>query len=506
MKKITEKISIIVLITGIVFVYVWFITAGKIRSEWPHTHNYYELLSQSFLHGELYLLILPGPELLALQDPYDPALNKGLTIADATLYREKFYLNWGPVPALIISLVHLFTKKPIYDSFVVFGFLVGSLIFNTLIILWIKQRIFFDLPMWVVFPMILLVGLRHPIPWLLGRPAIYEAAITAGQFFLISGVYWGLSALETSPPNLWKLTLAGVSWSFAVGSRISLLVAVLFLFFVIILIILRQSQEMGWSKLHSVAIFLFVSQIIIGLLHLGFYNYVRFGSFFETGVQYTLTGGLNQHLLMQEEKLVSAKYIIPNFINYVSNGYNIKSEFPYLVALYGNSPANQIQNFNFKVEVLTGIIWALPFVLFSLYLGGKTIVDFFCKVVLFGRSLLRLPENNTDLSRMYVPIIFGGGSLLCFLPLLPFYGATMRYEEDFVPFLLLLSIWGFWRAFEEYSQSPIMRKYVVSFAVVLSTVSIFISFLLGITSYKDHFMTNNPELIVLIRSALNFVR
>ena len=505
MKKNAGKIAVFLTVFFIIICYQWFFTAGKMVTKWPRAKSYYDLQSRAFLSGQLHLLELPRPELLALSDPYDPFLNGGLVKSyDLTLYDGKYYLNWGPVPALIISVLHLvFTTKPIYDSFIVFGFVCGLLISNTLLILWLRGHIFTKLlPGWVVILAILLVGLGHPIPWLLGRPAIYEAAIIGGQFFLMSGLYWAISALEKPRPHLWRLFLAGTSWALVVGTRISLLITVLFFVITVIYVMLRQAQKNGWLDLYPFAIGCIIGPLLLSFLLLGLYNGSRFGSFFETGVQYTLTGGLNQYLLAQDGKLVSTEYVLPNLINYVGNGIGLKPVFPYLAALPGDSPANQIPNFNFRLEALSGIIWVLPFALFSLLPIIKFLAFIFQEILSLNRDLLGLIRSDAGLLHTYIPFLFGGGALFAFLPLLTFYGATMRYEEDFVPLLMLLSILGFWSIFEKYHQRTIEQRSIMIIGAILSLISIIIAFLLGITSYLNHFETHNYELMNRVRTSL----
>lgn len=503
MIKNRGKAVAFIIVFFIIICYQWFFTAGNMVTKWPRAKSYYDLQSRAFLGGQLHLLELPRPELLALSDPYDPVLNRGLIKSyDLTLYDGKYYLNWGPVPALIVSVFHLvFTSKPIYDSFIVFGFLCGLLILNMLLILWLREHIFTKLPGWVIILAILIVGLGHPIPWLLGRPAIYEAAITGGQFFLISGLYWSISALEKSHPNLWRLFLAGTSWALVVGTRISLLITVLFFVVTIIYIMFRQAQKNRWSDKYLLAIGCIIGPLLLSFLLLGFYNYSRFGSFFETGVQYTLTGGLNQHLLATEGKLVSGEYVLPNLINYIGNGIGLKPVFPYLAALPGDSPANQIPSFNFSLEVLSGIIWVLPFALFSLWPIIKFLSFIFQEIISRNRSLLGLIRSDAGLLQTYIPFLFGGGALFAFLPLLTFYGATMRYVEDFAPLLMLLSIWGFWSIFEKYHQRIIEQRSITIIGTILSITSIIIAFLLGITGYLNHFETRNSELINRTRNS-----
>src|ERR1700722_18001157 len=90
------------LLSCVAAVQLWVLTAGFIG--WPGYTNYYAQLTDSFLHGQLSLRTLPPPKLLALPDPYDPVANGPYRLHDAILFDGKYYLYWGPAPALIAAL------------------------------------------------------------------------------------------------------------------------------------------------------------------------------------------------------------------------------------------------------------------------------------------------------------------------------------------------------------------------------------------------------------------
>jgi hypothetical protein len=70
-------------------------------------------------------------------------------------------------------------------------------VFSALLILRLRQRLFPMLGWKYVIPAIAIAGFANPLPWLLNRPAIYEAAIAAGQFFLMAGLYFCFSAFAS---------------------------------------------------------------------------------------------------------------------------------------------------------------------------------------------------------------------------------------------------------------------------------------------------------------------
>src|SRR5271170_5690218 len=63
--------------------------------------RYYHFATDAMLSGQLSLKIIPPPQLLALPNPYDPALNQPYRLHDISLYRGKFYIYWGLSPCVL---------------------------------------------------------------------------------------------------------------------------------------------------------------------------------------------------------------------------------------------------------------------------------------------------------------------------------------------------------------------------------------------------------------------
>ena len=86
----------------IAYVYAFFISAGHFHY-WPLYNNYYNLLAEGFRKGQLNLTTSPSEELLAKANPLD-ATNQSLWLWDVSIYGGKYYLYWGPVPAILQAL------------------------------------------------------------------------------------------------------------------------------------------------------------------------------------------------------------------------------------------------------------------------------------------------------------------------------------------------------------------------------------------------------------------
>ena len=140
------KLSAIVLNVVIFLIYFWYASVGK----WELTYNeasYYNLLASAFRHGQLALEITPDPALLAFNDEslYEPSNREGIPVLwDATLYKGKYYLYWGPAPAILLTFVKFFYVEEVGDRFLTLFFLSGTLAFLSLIILNFQKNYFRD--------------------------------------------------------------------------------------------------------------------------------------------------------------------------------------------------------------------------------------------------------------------------------------------------------------------------------------------------------------------------
>src|SRR5688572_8349228 len=80
--------SIVLVIVG----YIWFITYGY-WTIWNPSTYFYDHLANAFSHGSLALEIEVNPELLSLENPYNPFERKGIDYPlDFSLYQGRYYL------------------------------------------------------------------------------------------------------------------------------------------------------------------------------------------------------------------------------------------------------------------------------------------------------------------------------------------------------------------------------------------------------------------------------
>jgi hypothetical protein len=275
----------------VILVYIWFASSGS-WINWVSPTRYYADLANGFKQGKLHLLTRPGTELLHLSNPYDPLSRGGVNApVDYSLYNGKFYLYWGPVPALILAILSPFIHGRVGDLYLVFGFVCGIFLCELLLAVTIWDRYFRDLPKWILALSILMLGLTAPWTYaLINEPngRIYEAAISGAQFFLLGSFLISVVAFKRAVPSSLSLAITGLLWALAIGTRLTMVLPIAFLMFMIAYQIwknTRPSLSTFTKEMISLSL-----PLLLCCICLGWYNWARFGSVTETGFSYALAG------------------------------------------------------------------------------------------------------------------------------------------------------------------------------------------------------------------------
>ena len=475
-------------LTWIVSIGTWF--------DWPDTTHYFHLQAQGFTSGQLHLLVEPSDQVLLLADPYTyENRNEIPYLWDVSLFDDNYYLYWGPTPGIITAALESLLKTDIGDQFLAYFFTIGAIAFSLLALRLIWNRYFQSLAAWTVMPLAFLICLGNPAPWLLGRPAVYEAAIASGQFFFMGGLLWFLLGL--SPGNRRNLfnTMSGVFFVGALGSRFTLLPGILILSLVGFVQVLRDDhgkRKVLITFLHRYSIH--YGLVFFGLILLAWYNYARFGNIFEFGHRYQLT---SWGMASSYRDFFSWRNILPNLYNYFLNGYRTLNVFPFIKPIWGVAGIPFLRATavaNYHAEQVAGILITSPIILV-----GCLPVFLACRKVwawldepeketrdVFVRFIS--DEGNTIYAGMLVLMI----SLLLPLSLISF--NSMRYLFDFSLTASLTSAMGIGIIFLSGKISAIFKGFLAILILVLSLYSSFVGILLGITSYGARFEHLNPEL------------
>ncbi|HET6845749.1 MAG TPA: hypothetical protein VFH29_02885 [Anaerolineales bacterium] len=458
----------------ILLIYVWFVSAGTWTTWISPTHLYADQ-ARGFLRGNLYIAMKVPEHLLTGIDPF--SLGKAhLGYLDVSFFKGRYYLYWGPVPALLLLLLHPIVAWRLGDLQVLMGLLASLLIVECLLLVVIWDRFFKQLPKSMLVLALLLVGLSNPATYMLDytRGArIYEASITGGQFFLMGGFLAAVTALGP-PLRPLRLAAAGILWALAAGTRATLVVPVGFMALMAAWWVLGADQR--WSKKLTQLIPLVVA-LGLGFACLGWYNWARFGSVTETGMYYQLNGTANWHEIYNQ--LFGPVFIPQNLYNYLLYPFSFGAEFPYIHAEYSRAApvfsSYALPSFYFAGKI-TGLVWTLPFAVFA----AIPLVGALKR--LRNRRLAENAPGTADARALnWIALTLCGTFLVAFGVLLSFFWATMRYLEDVVPALAILAVIGFWQGYVGIVRRPGQRRLYASAGVALAVLSIVVSTLIALS-------------------------
>ena len=471
----------------LLWAYIWIITIGRI-DKWPGGRDYYWMLTQAFQKRQTYLLVDPNPELLKLEDPYDLQQRKGLEyLWDTTLYNGKYYLYWGPVPAVLGVIVNFITARPVTDVGWVFSFIVGTALFSVMLLRKICQD--FEFPGWIFWGGALAAILNIPLVWLLTHPTYYEVSIAGGQFFMMAGFFLFYLAFRSASLHKGYLLLAALAFGLAGGTRVNLLPSVILLAFVIFWRIYRYHRRRLSASIPAFAATLIPLAIVA--CSLAWYNYIRFDSIFEFGHRYQLSG---LSITEDERDQISLNYILPNLYTYVFRLPSLSREFPFVTVpwikenmwpFFIHLPENY-----YYPEPVAGVLFVVPL------LG--------CTALLLLRLLWLLANGDISLVRgtwkanssrlLWFGLSVFGYILVQTFILFAFVSSSMRYLFDLSPALVLLSTMFVGYHVQAFEKNSSVVKAIVGLWLLASVLTVVAGFLIGFTGSQNNFLNKNPQL------------
>jgi len=472
----------------------WIISAGR-WTDWPGTTNYFHLLADGFRAGKTHLLVEPHPDLLALEDPY-PYENRAEIphLWDVSLFRGKYYLYWGPTPALVALALESLVGGELGDHELIWLFTTGSILWVLLLLWRMRRRFFADVPFWSGVVIAFGAALATPFPWLASRPEVYEAAIAGGQFFFLAGLYALLRAWLRPDGCSSCLAFAGACWSLAVGARITLAPVVMVLPLLYAAHRVRQEAERGSWRRGLQAVMPFLVLLALGATLLAAYNYARFGSIWELGHRFQLGRGDKATLY---KNLISLSNLPMNAYNYLLNPVRRIAVFPFVKPEWGKYaiPILRLEAPTvYHTEKVVGLLFSTPIILYSALPLVRWLNKLWRDWGAGGRqgASRSMPFRDRRVSQVYA--ILGLAALAEAGPLLFFTASTERHLMDLTPTLLLLSGIGLWNTLQALKGMPARRLLVALLACILTLATMIMGILLAVTGHGARFETQNPEL------------
>ena len=321
-------------------------------------------LVDAFRAGQVHLLDKPGDDLLALENPYDWSLRIEEQVPskwDHLLYDGKYYSYYGIAPVLILFLPYnLITDYyfPTPEAVLIFG--VIGIIFLSLLFIEIVKRFFPKLPLNFAICSLSILQLCSGIMYCFCSPLFYEIAQASGFMFTMMGLYFLVRSGVVGKGKIRKISLCASSFclSMAVLCRPTLalycVVALIFIAFGFFKN-LRSARDKASNPILS-SIGYLVSALtcfaLIGGVQMA-YNYMRFGSVLDFGIQYSLT--INDFTRSQYH----TDFVAIGFWNFLFAFPIIKPEFPFV---FSNFSTLDVNGYYFVANGnAIGLLWrALP--------------------------------------------------------------------------------------------------------------------------------------------------
>jgi hypothetical protein len=467
--------------------YVFVTSAGRL-TKWPSYASRVDQLAEAFRAGQLHLLVEPSPLLVAAQNPLDPA-NSGLWYWDASLYKGHYYFYHGPVPALLLAAAKsiLRISRPLGDETTTLALATLQLVAGAVLLERLARRLFDGIPILLVALAVIAFGLANPAPFILGRQEVYEAAIVGGHAFLLSGVVLAHEAIESARVARRSLVFsagAAVAWALALGCRVSLAPALLFLAATTAVATAWSSDE-RWKRLAK-SLVATGTPLVLGAFALLAYNKARFERWFEFGTGFQLTW-LDFNL--------SKSFVLPNAYSYLLRPLETSCKFPFVFSSMGQNqdfafpkwfklpPGYSVYEQVAGALVTTPWLWLLP-PTFAL-LGWR------------GWQAVRAnpPLSSRAVCLLWAFMALPSAATLCMI--VPFVAptATMRYLGDASGVLLVFASLGAFATYAELRRTVYARWLAIVVIATAALASAVVGLALGIHGYYTHFKQHNPGLL-----------
>jgi hypothetical protein len=389
--------------------------------------EHYNLLADALLAGQTSLLISPRPELLALDDPYDPLKNhqrdaqgQQYCLHDAALYRGKYYLYFGVTPAVVLFAPYrLLTGEYLPTRVAALVFALGGLTFSSLLVNLLVTRLFPGVRSGTRLLLILAAGCCNCVPFVLRSPRQWEMAIISAFCFVMAALYFLARGGLGDRLRHGSLACGSLCLGLAVGCRPNMALIALPVFGIALVWLAVRRPQQGLTR-RDVAgrTAMLLGPWSVCLLLLGAYNYVRFGSFTEFGIRYNLVGAT---VRVVDMPVLDWHRLGKDLWFYLWTPPRFTAHFPY-VRLTSPTETWTLPGY-FGFEAVAGLLFSTPFL--------------WCLALL--PVIVYRAWKQAQFAYLAALAVFLGAGLLE-LVCVSCFGECMRYEVDFAGLLVLAAL------------------------------------------------------------------
>ncbi len=390
----------------------------------PSGNQMTQELVEAFEHGSTHLLTEPTDELNNFPTPYNSDALDEAHIRyqwDHVYFNQQYFSYYGIAPVVLVFLpYHLLTGYYFPDSMAVLLFAIIGMIGLTKLYKEFLKKFFPKTPTGIAIAGLILIQTVSGVWFSIGRPLFYEVAMSAGFAALTWAVYFLFSAniIGTEKPILSRTLISSLLFAIAVLCRPTLVLYCITaaLFMLLALPRISASNKKGESKLFTASgvrylICAIVPMACIGLVQM-WYNYDRFGSPFEFGIQYSLT--INDFTKTQFHSRLSWTALY----NYFLNPPAFRTYYPIIGTEFQFMNAGGYFYADLNSTANTSGLFFLALPMFVYLLSGKAV-----KMVRGGRKQKLLSAAYIAIPCLFIPF--------CIVASVWESGYAVRYMVDF---------------------------------------------------------------------------
>jgi hypothetical protein len=462
---------------ALVFPFYWWtaVSSGNVR-----IRDYYNQFTNSILAGHIDMPFRPPKGLLALKDPYDPALNSTYQrwYHDLILYHGHFYFSWGTTPVFTLFLpwrVLGAGDMPVSLAAVIFSCV--GLFFAVLLFLTILDRFLPGTSLAKTAVAVTALAFCSVVPFILRRPAVYEVEILSGYAFMMLALYLLASGCLRERLIAWRLGLGSLCLGLAFGGRPVLTPVAALAALLAFAVVMRNSANRHVKPVLRYGAIIFAPIGVLLFLAL-WYNFARFGSPFQYGYPYALGGTEVRNL-----HLFSFAYMSPSLTYMLINPIYFTLSFPFVGFNTGVLPVTLPQGY--IVETVAGVLVTTPFLILS---GG---------IPFIGRH-----DRASREFRAVLYAIAAFGLLAMLLVAYSIWGVTQECEVDYVSLLLIAALLVWCEVTRAKRWRGLTLKVVGVAAILYAS---FVGFAISFTGYYGMLQENNPGTYWTLERATSFI-
>ena len=322
-------------------------------------YNHYNHLADSIIEGKAYLDLPVSETLKELPNPYDrDARMKALSetresvYMDYAYYNEHYYCYFGVLPALTTFVPYkLATGRDLSTDDVVRLFCLLSIVSLSILTYCLYKRYYSGCSLGLFILALVSILLCQGVVGLAYVPTTYSIPILSALFFASLGLSFWVDSVNVGGSLVkWKLATGGILIALTLACR-PLFVLTAFAAFAIFKQEIHEGRFFKPSKSSVVNALCVIAPFMLIAIPVMYYNYVRFGSVFDFGATYNLTGADMTNRGFHLSRLPGCLF------EYILQPLNINLEYPFI---HGINMLNNYQGFWFYEPYLGGFLAFAP--------------------------------------------------------------------------------------------------------------------------------------------------